>query len=77
MDVGHGQRFSHDSSKNSVLVSGFMWLFFPGDFFDWPFVEARAAIHGLDMRHEIGFSKMAQRDGTYACRPAMHMDCLW
>ncbi|KAH9641118.1 hypothetical protein HF086_000766 [Spodoptera exigua] len=46
------------------------------DFFDWPFVEARAAVLGLDMKQEIGFSKIAARDGTYACRPAMHMDCL-
>lgn len=45
-----------------------------GDFFDWPFVEARAAIYDLDMKKEIGFSK--NRDGNYLCRPSMHMDCL-
>lgn len=55
----------------------FMILIFSGDFFDWPFVEARAAILGLDMKQEIGFSKITARDGSYACRPAMHMDCLW
>ena len=26
-----------------------------GDFFDWPFVEKRAAYHGMDMFEEIGF----------------------
>lgn len=46
-----------------------------GDFFDWPFVENRAAFHGLDMKLEIGFSK--SKDGIYSCRPVTHMDCLW
>lgn len=45
-----------------------------GDFFDWPFVETRAAVYDLHMKQEIGFSK--SRDGTYLCRPSMHMDCL-
>lgn len=45
-----------------------------GDFFDWPFVETRAAVYDLDMKQEIGYSK--SRDGTYLCRPSMHMDCL-
>ncbi|XP_043653722.1 DNA polymerase epsilon catalytic subunit 1 [Drosophila teissieri] len=45
-----------------------------GDFFDWPFVETRAAVYDLDMKQEIGFSKL--RDGNYLSRPAIHMDCL-
>ncbi|KAJ6622010.1 DNA polymerase epsilon catalytic subunit 1 [Pseudolycoriella hygida] len=45
-----------------------------GDFFDWPFVETRAAVYDLHMKQEIGFSK--SRDGNYLCRPSMHMDCL-
>lgn len=45
-----------------------------GDFFDWPFVETRAAVYDMDMKQEIGFSK--SKEGTYLCRPAMHMDCL-
>ncbi|XP_033149828.1 DNA polymerase epsilon catalytic subunit A [Drosophila busckii] len=45
-----------------------------GDFFDWPFVETRAAVYDLDMKQEIGFAKV--RDGNYLCRPAIHMDCL-
>jgi DNA polymerase epsilon subunit 1 len=51
-----------------ILVS------YNGDFFDWPFVETRAAIYDIDMKREIGFSK--NRDGNYLCRPSMHMDCL-
>lgn len=45
-----------------------------GDFFDWPFVETRAAVYDLDMKQEIGYSK--SREGTYLSRPSMHMDCL-
>ena len=45
-----------------------------GDMFDWPFVEARAAFHGLDMSREIGFQKDNQ--GEYKARPATHMDCF-
>ena len=45
-----------------------------GDFFDWPFVETRAAIYDIDMQREIGFGK--NREGNYLSRPSMHMDCL-
>ena len=39
-----------------------------------PFVEARAAIHGLDMYREIGFMRDSQ--GEYKSRPSIHMDCI-
>ncbi|XP_065212426.1 DNA polymerase epsilon catalytic subunit 1 [Planococcus citri] len=55
-------------------VKPHIFVTYNGDFFDWPFVETRAAVHGLDMSKEIGFAK--SKDGVYACRPAMHMDCL-
>lgn len=51
-----------------------IFVTYNGDFFDWPFVEARAAIYDLDMKQEIGFYR--NKDGVYSCRPAMHMDCL-
>ncbi|XP_076064206.1 DNA polymerase epsilon catalytic subunit 1 [Oratosquilla oratoria] len=51
-----------------------IFVTYNGDFFDWPFVEARAGFHGLDMFQEIGFQKNNQ--GVYAARPAIHMDCL-
>nr|XP_003707004.1 PREDICTED: DNA polymerase epsilon catalytic subunit A [Megachile rotundata] len=51
-----------------------IFVTYNGDFFDWPFVETRAAFHNMDMKDRIGFSK--NRDGVYTCRPAMHMDCL-
>ncbi|XP_029052112.1 DNA polymerase epsilon catalytic subunit 1 isoform X1 [Osmia bicornis bicornis] len=51
-----------------------IFVTYNGDFFDWPFVETRAAFHNMDMKDRIGFSK--NRDGVYVTRPAMHMDCL-
>ncbi|EFN67414.1 DNA polymerase epsilon catalytic subunit A [Camponotus floridanus] len=51
-----------------------IFVTYNGDFFDWPFVEARAAIHNMDMKEKIGFSK--NREGVYVNRAAMHMDCL-
>ena len=54
--------------KPHVIVS------YNGDFFDWPFVETRAAVYDIDMKLEIGFSK--SRDGNYLSRPCMHMDCF-
>ncbi len=51
-----------------------IFVTYNGDFFDWPFVEARAAIHGMDMAREIGFSK--NREGVYCSRPASHMDAF-
>lgn len=55
-------------------VKPHIFVTYNGDFFDWPFVETRAALYDLDMKREIGFSK--NRDGNYLCRPATHMDCL-
>ncbi|XP_028047433.2 DNA polymerase epsilon catalytic subunit 1 [Monomorium pharaonis] len=51
-----------------------IFVTYNGDFFDWPFVEARAAIHNMDMKEKIGFAK--NREGVYVSRAAMHMDCL-
>ncbi|KAK0426248.1 hypothetical protein QR680_009605 [Steinernema hermaphroditum] len=45
-----------------------------GDFFDWPFVEARAAYHGIDMLEDIGFSKDSQDE--YKSPNCIHMDAF-
>ncbi|MCL4127577.1 UNVERIFIED_CONTAM: hypothetical protein GTU68_024765 [Idotea baltica] len=55
-------------------VKPHIFVTYNGDFFDWPFVEARAGFHGLDMQKEIGFYK--SNSGIYTSRPAIHMDCL-
>ncbi|KND02716.1 DNA polymerase epsilon catalytic subunit [Spizellomyces punctatus DAOM BR117] len=45
-----------------------------GDWFDWPFVETRARVHGIDMNEEIGFSK--DNSNEYKSYYAIHMDAL-
>eukprot|EP00002_Diphylleia_rotans_P041170 TRINITY_DN9949_c0_g1_i1.p1 TRINITY_DN9949_c0_g1~~TRINITY_DN9949_c0_g1_i1.p1 ORF type:complete len:2242 (+),score=458.11 TRINITY_DN9949_c0_g1_i1:64-6789(+) len=59
--------FSHiQESRPSIFVT------FNGDSFDWPFVEARASFHRINMYREIGFRKNIQ--GEYNSRFAPHMD---
>uniref|UniRef100_A0A3B3YXY9 DNA polymerase epsilon catalytic subunit n=1 Tax=Poecilia mexicana TaxID=48701 RepID=A0A3B3YXY9_9TELE len=61
--------FDHvQETKPNIFVT------YNGDFFDWPFVETRAALHGLSMHREIGFQKDNQ--GEYKSSQAIHMDCL-
>uniref|UniRef100_A0A0K0CTA2 DNA polymerase epsilon catalytic subunit n=1 Tax=Angiostrongylus cantonensis TaxID=6313 RepID=A0A0K0CTA2_ANGCA len=45
-----------------------------GDFFDWPFVETRARIRGINMMEEIGFSKDSVDE--YKSRNCVHMDAF-
>ncbi|KAK0952076.1 DNA polymerase epsilon catalytic subunit, partial [Friedmanniomyces endolithicus] len=45
-----------------------------GDFFDWPFVETRASIHGIDMYREIGFRKNSE--DVYQSTHCAHMDAF-
>lgn len=45
-----------------------------GDFFDWPFVEARASVHGIDMYQEIGFRKNSE--DVYQSTHCAHMDAF-
>ena len=59
----------------NLQIRPHIFVTYNGDFFDWPFVEARAGFHGLDMHREIGFQR--DKSGTYLCRTAIHMDCLW
>lgn len=51
-----------------------IFVTYNGDSFDWPFVEARAAHHGVSMYEEIGF--VADAQGEYKSRPAIHMDAF-
>ncbi|KAL8708023.1 MAG: hypothetical protein Q9220_007019 [cf. Caloplaca sp. 1 TL-2023] len=45
-----------------------------GDFFDWPFVEARASVCGIDMYQETGFRK--NNEDIYQSNYGVHMDCF-
>ncbi|EDO36342.1 predicted protein, partial [Nematostella vectensis] len=51
-----------------------IFVTYNGDSFDWPFVEARASHHGINMMEEIGFSPDSA--GEYKSRPAIHMDAF-
>ncbi|KAK9460210.1 uncharacterized protein V1516DRAFT_679244 [Lipomyces oligophaga] len=61
--------FEHvQGAKPTVIVT------YNGDFFDWPFVEGRARVHGIDMYREIGFQKDSEEEykSSYCC----HMDAF-
>ena len=47
---------------------------FNGDFFDFPFLDARAQVNGIDMFLEIGFAKDSEDE--YKSRTCVHMDCF-
>ena len=47
-----------------------------GDFFDWPFVDKRAAKYQLDMKKEIGFQKeQSGQEENYLSRPVYNISC--
>jgi len=61
--------FSHfQEVKPTVMAT------FNGDFFDFPFLAARAKSHGIDMYLEIGFQKDSEDE--FKCRGCVHMDCF-
>ncbi|VDK84402.1 unnamed protein product [Litomosoides sigmodontis] len=49
-----------------------VFVTYNGDVFDWPFVEARAAVHGFNMLLKIGVSKNSS--GEYRTTNAVHLD---
>lgn len=51
-----------------------IFVTYNGDYFDWPFVEKRAATYGMDMEKEIG---VAENNGEYRGRTAVHMDAFY
>ncbi|AAS54029.2 AFR657Cp [Eremothecium gossypii ATCC 10895] len=60
--------FEHIRDVRPTVISTFN-----GDFFDWPFVEARSKIRGLSMFDEIGFAP--DSEGEYKSSYCAHMDC--
>ncbi|KAI9091268.1 putative POL2-DNA polymerase epsilon, calytic subunit A [Phlyctochytrium arcticum] len=61
--------FEHiTKSRPSIIVT------YNGDFFDWPFVDARARENGIDMTAEIGFYKDSSDE--YKSFYAGHMDAF-
>ena len=74
--------YEFERSNPQIVVT------YNGDFFDWPFLERRAAVYGLDLRREIGFyNAAASTDGNgggsgrdegseYRGRTAVHLDAF-
>ncbi|KAG8905443.1 DNA polymerase epsilon catalytic subunit [Tulasnella sp. 403] len=61
--------FEHiQDAKPTVIAT------YNGDSFDFPFVEARAKLNGIDMFQEIGFRKDSEDE--YKSRSCVHMDCF-
>ncbi|KAJ3528968.1 hypothetical protein NM688_g7921 [Phlebia brevispora] len=61
--------FSHiQEVKPTVMAT------FNGDFFDFPFLDARAKVHGIDMFLETGFAKDSEDE--FKSRTCAHMDCF-
>ena len=53
-----------------------IFVTYNGDFFDWPFVEKRAKVHGMDMAREIGIFSSERDGGVYRGRCSAHLDCM-
>ena len=61
--------FEHiQSAKPTVIAT------FNGDSFDFPFLDARARVHGIDMYLETGFAKDSEEE--FKSRQCIHMDCF-
>ena len=58
------------------LVKPHIYVTYNGDFFDWPFIEKRAAIHGINMYDELGFYTNT-RTGECLSQFAIHMDAFY
>ncbi|CAI5707059.1 unnamed protein product [Peronospora effusa] len=52
-----------------------IFVTYNGDFFDWPFIETRAQVYGINMAREIGVS-LDERTGEYRGRCSVHMDAF-
>lgn len=61
--------FAHIKQARPTVIATYN-----GDFFDWPFVEARASVQGIDMYQQTGFRKNSE--DIYQSNYGVHMDCF-
>ncbi|KAF8916873.1 hypothetical protein CPB85DRAFT_1288414 [Mucidula mucida] len=61
--------FSHIQNVKPTVIATFN-----GDFFDFPFLDARSKVNGIDMFLETGFAKDLEEE--YKSRTCVHMDCF-
>lgn len=52
-----------------------IYVTYNGDYFDWPFLERRAAYHGFTMSNEVGF-RCDKNQGECRAKFACHLDCF-
>ncbi|XP_035822166.1 DNA polymerase epsilon catalytic subunit B isoform X4 [Zea mays] len=52
-----------------------IYVTYNDDFFDWPFLEKRAAHHGIKMNEEIGF-QCDNNQGECRAKFSCHLDCF-
>jgi DNA polymerase epsilon subunit 1 len=48
-----------------------------GDYFDFPFIEARSQFHGMNMKREIGFAQNVNAEGATLNLTVPHLDCFY
>ena len=57
--MSHGMTIAQDMPPTRIVLSRqvkpAVYVTYNGDFFDWPFIETRAAKLGMAMHEEIGF----------------------
>lgn len=56
------------------LVKPNIYVTYNGDFFDWPFIEARAKLYDISMAEELGFAPNQQKE--YHSTYGIHMDAF-
>lgn len=70
-EAGTLRRFFDEMKKYKPNV----YVTYNGDYFDFPFIHARALFHGMNMRKEIGFSQA--HDGAFLNPQVPHLDCFY
>jgi len=66
------QRFFDEYRKHSPQIV----VTYNGDFFDWPFVDARAKIHGMKLFEMTGVEQVGGEGGEYRGRSSVHLDAF-
>ncbi|KUI71977.1 DNA polymerase epsilon catalytic subunit A [Cytospora mali] len=61
--------FAHIKEARPTVIATYN-----GDFFDWPYVETRASVNGIDMYHEIGWKK--DSEDQFKSNYCAHLDCF-
>ena len=48
-----------------------------GDSFDWPYIEQRCTVNGINLQQETGFARSTSDNGAFFVSPCVtHIDCI-